>query len=91
MLTIKRTSQFKKDFKRIIKQGFDIQPLIEVIDKLSKEETLDEKFCDHSLKGKWLGFRECHIKPDWLLIYLIDKGELILTLSRTGSHSDLFY
>jgi len=90
MLTIKRTSQFKKDFKRIIKQGIDIQPLIEVIDKISKEETLDEKFCDHALKGKWLGFRECHIKPDWLLIYLVDKGELILTFSRTGSHSDLF-
>ena len=90
MLTIKRTSQFKKDFKRIIKQGFDIQPLIEVIDKISKEEPLEEKFCDHALKGKWLGFRECHIKSDWLLIYLIDKGELILTLSRTGSHSDLF-
>ena len=90
MLTIKRTSQFKKDFKRIIKQGFDIQPLLEVIEKISREEPLDEKFCDHPLKGEWIGFRECHIKPDWLLIYLIDKGELILTLSRTGSHSDLF-
>ena len=90
MLTIKRTSQFKKDFKRIVKQGFDIQPLAEVIDKLSKEEPLDEKFCDHPLKGELSGFRECHIKPDWLLIYLVDKGELILTLSRTGSHSDLF-
>ena len=90
MLTIKRTAQFKKDFKRIVKQGFDIQPLAEVIDKLSKEEPLDEKFCDHALKGEWNGFRECHIKPDWLLIYLVDKGELILTLSRTGSHSDLF-
>ena len=90
MLTIKRTTQFKKDFKRIVKQGVDIQPLIEVIDKLSKEESLDEKFCDHALKGEWNGFRECHIKPDWLLIYLVDKGELILTLSRTGSHSDLF-
>ena len=90
MLTIKRTAQFKKDFRRIIKQGLDIKPLIEVIDKLSHEEVLDEKFCDHTLKGEWKGFRECHIKPDWLLIYLIDKGNLILTLSRTGSHSDLF-
>ena len=81
MLTIKRTAQFKKDFRRIIKQGLDIKPLIEV---------LDEKFCDHTLKGEWKDFRKCHIKPDWLLIYLIDKGNLILTLSRTGSHSDLF-
>lgn len=90
MLTIRRTTQFKKDFKRLIKQGIDIQPLMEIIEKLSREETLDEKFRDHALKGEWFGFRECHIKPDWLLIYFVDKGELILTLSRTGSHSDLF-
>ena len=90
MLTIKRTSQFKKDFKRMIKQGVDVQPLTEIVAQLSREEPLDEKFHDHPLKGEWLGFRECHIKPDWLLIYLVDKGELILTLSRTGSHSDLF-
>ena len=90
MLTIKRTAQFKRDFKRIVKRGVDVRPLLEVIDKLANEEPLDEKFCDHSLKGDLLGFRECHVKPDWLLIYLVDKGELILTLSRTGSHSDLF-
>ena len=90
MLTIKRTAQFKKDFKRLIKQGVDIQPLMEVIEKLSREEPPDEKFRGHPLKGDRLGFRECHIKPDWLLIYLVNKGELILTLSRTGSHSDLF-
>lgn len=90
MLTIRRTTQFKRDFKRIVKQGIDIKPLVEIIEKLSREEVLDEKFCDHPLKGHWLGFRECHIKSDWLLIYLINKDELILTLSRTGSHSDLF-
>lgn len=90
MLTIKRTAQFKRDFKRLIKQGVDVRPLIEVIEKLSNEMPLDEKFCDHPLKGEWLGFRECHVKPDWLLIYFVDRGELILTLSRTGSHSDLF-
>ena len=61
MLTIKRTSQFKKDFKKIVKRGLDIQPLAEIIEKLSKEEPLDEKFCDHALKGEWNGFRECHI------------------------------
>jgi len=90
MLTIKRTSQFKKDFKRIVKQGMDIQPLVEVVEKLANEEPLDEKFCDHALKGIWQGFRECHIKSDWLLIYLVDKGNLILTLARTGSHGNLF-
>lgn len=90
MLTIKRTAQFKRDFKLIRKQGLDTQPLMEVIAKLANEEPLDEKYCDHPLQGDWLGFRECHIKPDWLLIYFVDKGELVLTLSRTGSHSHLF-
>ena len=90
MLTIKRTSQFKKDVKRVIKQGRKIEELAFVIEKLANEETLDEKFLDHPLKGEWIGFRECHINPDWLLIYLIDEKDLILSLTRTGSHEDLF-
>ena len=90
MLTIKRTSQFKKDVKRVIKQGRKIEELAFVIEKLANEETLDEKFLDHPLKGEWIGFRECHIDPDWLLIYLIDEKDLILSLTRTGSHEDLF-
>ncbi len=65
-------------------------PLIEVISKLASGETLDEKFHDHELLGDWKGFRECHIKPDWLLIYIVNETDLILTLSRTGSHSELF-
>lgn len=90
MLTIKRTSQFKKDFKRIIKQGRKIETLNFIIEKLANEEKLDEKFLDHPLKGDWEGFRECHIDSDWLLIYFRDEKNLILTLTRTGSHEDLF-
>ena len=73
-----------------MKQGREISPLIEVISRLAAGETLDEKFRDHELTGDWKGFRECHINPDWLLIYLINETDLILTLSRTGSHSELF-
>ena len=64
--------------------------LEEVLNKLQKEESLEEKHRDHLLVGDYAGFRECHITPDWLLIYAIDRGQLILTASRTGSHADLF-
>lgn len=90
MLTIKYQSAFKKDYKRIVKRGYDIRLLEEVISILANQEPLPEKFRDHSLPGKYTGCRECHITPDWLLIYEIDGDELILYLTRTGSHSDLF-
>lgn len=90
MLTIKYQSAFKKDYKRIVKRGYDIRLLEEVISILANQEPLPEKFRDHSLLGKYTGCRECHITPDWLLIYEIDGNELILYLTRTGSHSDLF-
>ena len=90
MLTIKRTSKFKQDFRKILQQGYDTKILFEVIEKLARQEKLDKKYNDHPLKGEWLGFRECHILPEWLLIYHINDKELILTLTRTGSHSDLF-
>lgn len=90
MLTIKYQSAFKKDYKRIVKRGYDIRLLEEVISILANQEPLPEKFRDHSLLGKYTGCRECHITPDWLLIYEIDGEELILYLTRTGSHSDLF-
>ena len=90
MLKIRKTSRFKKDLKRIIKQGYDINLFEEVVRNLVAQIPLEDKYQDHALKGDKLGFRECHIKPDWLLIYLINNEELILTLSRTGSHSDLF-
>lgn len=90
MLKIKYHTSFKKDYKRILKRGYDIKLLEEIIEKLANGETLPEKNRDHNLSGNYGGCRECHITPDWLLIYEIDNGELILYLTRTGSHSDLF-
>lgn len=84
------TSQFKKDYKKAKKRGLDLSELQIVLDRLCAEEPLDERYRDHALAGNYVGFRECHVRPDWLLIYAIDKGELILTASRTGTHSDLF-
>ena len=71
MLTIKYQTSFKKDYKRIKKRGYNICLLEEVIDKLANQEELDKKYKDHALVGQWIGFRECHIAPDWLLIYQI--------------------
>ena len=86
---VKATSQFKKDYKLAMKRGLSISLPDEVITLLSKGEELPEKYRDHALIGNWLGHRECHILPDWLLIYRIENDVLVLTLSRTGSHSDL--
>lgn len=90
MLELVTTSQFRKDLKRIKKRGLNLQKLEQILTQLRKQEILDIKYRDHALSGNYLGFRECHIEPDWLLVYAIDKGKLILTASRTGSHSDLF-
>ena len=90
MLTIKYQSAFKKDYKRIVKRGYDIRLLEEVISILANQEPLPEKFRDHSLLGKYTGCRECHITPDWLLIFEIAGDELILYLTRTGTHRALF-
>lgn len=84
------TTQFKKDYKLAMKRNLDIGLLDNVIRILSRGEELPEKNKDHALTGNFVGFRECHIKPDWLLIYKIDSGVLVLTLARTGSHIDLF-
>lgn len=84
------TTQFKKDYKLAMKRNLDIGLLDDVIRILSRGEALPEQNKDHALTGNFVGFRECHIKPDWLLIYKIDSGVLVLTLARTGSHSDLF-
>ena len=88
--TIKPTTKFQKDLKRIQKRGYDISLLTDIIKKLANGEPLPEKNRDHNLSGNYSACRECHITPDWLLIYEIDNGELILYLTRTGSHSDLF-
>ena len=90
ILDLKRTKQFKKDLKRMVKSGADMALLDEVILMLRKREKLPERYNDHSLSGNWVGHRDCHILPDWLLIYKIDEQNLVLTATRTGSHSEIF-
>ena len=88
--TVKLTSKFRKDYKLAMKQKRNIELLDKVITALAKGEELDEKYKDHDLKGDWKGHRECHILPDWLLIYRYDEDVLVLALARLGSHSELF-
>ena len=90
MLDVVLSNQFKKDLKAAQKRGYDLALLNAVVDKLASRETLEAKYRDHNLTGNYAGFRECHIQPDWLLVYRIDEEEIILFLSRTGTHSDLF-
>lgn len=90
MLDIVLSNQFRKDLKLASKRGYDLDLLNEVVDKIAAGTALPEKNRDHELTGNYIGFRECHIQPDWLLVYKIDNHELILFLSRTGTHSDLF-
>ena len=87
---IARTTQFKKDVKLAQKRGKDLSKLKDVIDILASGNPLDKKFRDHELKGEYANKRECHIEPDWLLVYRIEGDKLLLYLLRTGSHSDLF-
>jgi mRNA interferase YafQ len=88
MLAIVRKSRFKKDFKKLQSSGRDLQELAEVIRQLANEKELPERNRDHSLVGNYAGCRECHIRPDWLLIYQTTETDLLLV--RTGSHSELF-
>lgn len=81
---------FKKDYRRIVKRGYDVSKLTEALEMLVAEKELPPKYKDHELKGDYVGFRECHITPDWLLVYKISGDNLILYLMRTGTHSDLF-
>lgn len=87
---IKFTKRFKKDLKQAKKQGKDIEKLFDIIERIAKDETLDERYRDHSLSGNYKGTRECHIEPDFLLIYEKIEEVLVLSLVRTGSHSYLF-
>ncbi len=87
---VKTTTQFKKDYKLAVKRGLKISLLKDVIAALAMGETLPDKNRDHALTGNWIGHRECHILPDWLLIYRIEDDVLVLTLARAGTHSDLF-
>ena len=84
------TTQFKKDYKAAMKSHLDMGLLDDVIRRLSNLEELDPQYREHALSGNWKSFRECHVKPDWLLIYRIEGDRLVLTLARTGSHSNLF-
>ena len=91
MLEIFRRKQFKRDYKRMLQQkGHTPEQFATVLEYLVNEEPLPEKYCDHPLKGNYIGYRECHILPDWLLIYKVEKDRLTLVLTRTGSHSDLY-
>jgi mRNA interferase YafQ len=90
MLNLQPTRQYRKDIKRMAKRGLPMDLLDGVLQMLVEEKPLDAKHNDHALTGNYAGFRECHILPNWLLIYAIDKGNLILVAARTGSHSDLF-
>lgn len=90
MYDVKWTNKFKRSYKLAKKRGLDISLLRSIIEKLKNGEVLEEKYLDHELKGQLKGFRECHIQPDWLLIYLIEDEVLTLTLVDTGTHSDLF-
>lgn len=90
MLEINVTRQFLKDLKVAKKRGLDIDKLNEVVRLIAEEQKLPDKNKDHKLIGDYVGCRECHIQPDWLLVYAVEKSVNILNLIRTGSHSDLF-
>ena len=90
MLEIVSSNRFKKDLKLAIRRGYNIALLENVVNKLASQESLEPKYKDHELAGEFKGLRECHITPDWLLVYQIVENELVLFLSRTGTHSDLY-
>lgn len=90
MYRIVPSTKFKKDLKLALKRGYNMSLLDDVVERLAQGQSLPEKYRDHSLAGSYSGCRECHITPDWLLIYEISDKELFLYLTRTGSHSDLF-
>lgn len=90
MLEVVLTNQFKKDYKLAKKRGYNLSLLEETVNMIANRITLPDKFRDHELTGNYKGCRECHITPDWLLVYEIYDKELILYLTRTGTHSDLF-
>ena len=90
MLTPRPTAAFRRDVRRCQKRGLPIEALRSVVGRLAAEEALDARHRDHALSGVYAGYRECHIRPDWLLIYRVERGDLILALTRTGTHADLF-
>ena len=90
MLEVVLSNRFKKDLKLAARRGMDLRELDSIVERLAAQLPLPDRNRDHALTGDYVGFRECHIRPDWLLVYRIEDDVLVLTLSRTGSHSDLF-
>ena len=90
MMKINRTSRFKKEYRQMLKRGCDSKLFEYVVGEIANGRPLAEKYSDHALKGSFEGFRECHVQPDWLLIYIAENNTLTLTLTRTGTHADLF-
>lgn len=90
MFEVFYTAKFKKDIKLLKKRNYDLNRFYKVVDLLIIGEPLPPRYLDHQLSGNYAGYRECHIEPDWLLVYKIDNDTLTLILSRTGTHSDLF-
>ena len=87
---VKYTSRFKKDYKLLKKRGYDMGKLLDVVDMLREGRELPAEYKDHPLRGDYVGHRDCHIEPDWVLIYFKSESTLVLSLTRTGTHSDVF-
>lgn len=90
MLKIDYHKSFKKDYRKALKRGIDVNEVNKVINMLANEIPLPAQYKDHALKGNYIGYRECHVQNDWLLVYRIEKNILTLTLAYMGTHSDLF-
>lgn len=90
MLEVVLSNRFKKDLKLAARRGMDLGELDAIVERLAAQLPLPDRNRDHALTGDYIGFRECHIRPDWLLVYRVDGEDLLLFLFRTGSHADLF-
>ena len=90
MYEVRFTATFKKSYQLMKKRGYDLAQLDAVIDRLRQGKKLEERHRDHALTGNFAGFRECHVRPDWLLVYLVEQDILTLTMVDTGSHADIF-
>lgn len=87
---VKFTSRFKKDYRLLQRRGYDMDKLLDVIDLLRDGSELPPQYKDHPLRGEYAGHRDCHIEPDWVLIYFRNESTLVLSMTRTGTHSDVF-
>lgn len=90
MLEVVLSNRFKKDLKLAARRGMDLRELDSIVERLAAQLPLPDRNRDHALTGDYVGFRECHIRPDWLLVYRVDGEDLLLFLFRTGTHADLF-